>query len=95
PEQRGPSNADLEAAEDMTPEDRQQMIQGMVGQLADRLAAEGGPPQDWARLISSLAILGEDETARTVLNEAETIFGADIQAVQIVRRAAQDAGLIE
>ncbi|SMX30737.1 c-type cytochrome biogenesis protein CcmI [Octadecabacter ascidiaceicola] len=95
PEQRGPSNADLEAAEDMTPEERQQMIQGMVGQLADRLASEGGPPQDWARLISSLAVLGENDTALTVLNEAETIFGADIQAVQIVRRAAQEAGLIE
>ncbi len=95
PDQRGPTNADLEAAEALSPEERQQMIQGMVGQLADRLASEGGPPQDWARLISSLAILGEDETALTVLNEAETIFGADIQAVQIVRRAAQDAGLTE
>ncbi|HCP80661.1 MAG TPA: c-type cytochrome biogenesis protein CcmI [Octadecabacter sp.] len=95
PEQRGPSNADLEAAEDMTTEERQQMIQGMVSQLADRLASEGGPPQDWARLVSSLAILGENETALTVLAEAETIFGADIQAVQIVRRAAQEAGLIE
>ena len=95
PEQRGPSDADLEAAEDMTPAERQQMIQGMVGQLADRLAAEGGPPQDWARLISSLAVLGENETALTVLGEAETLFGADFQAVQIVRRAAQEAGLIE
>ncbi|AKS45817.1 cytochrome c-type biogenesis protein CcmH [Octadecabacter temperatus] len=95
PDQRGPTNADLEAAEDLSPEERQQMIQGMVGQLADRLASEGGPPQDWARLVSSLAILGEDETALTVFNEAEAIFGADIQAVQIVRRAAQDAGLTE
>ena len=95
PDQRGPTADDLAAAESMTEEERQQMIQGMVGQLADRLAAEGGPPQDWARLISSLAILGENETALTVLGEAETIFGADIQAVQIVRRAAQEAGLIE
>ena len=95
PDQRGPSADDLAAAEDMTPEERQQMIQGMAGQLADRLASEGGPPQDWARLVSSLAVLGENETALTVLNEAETIFDADIQAVQIVRRAAQEAGLIE
>lgn len=95
PDERGPSNDDLDAAQDMSPEDRQQMIEGMVSQLADRLAAEGGPPQDWARLISSLAVLGENEAALTVLNEAETIFGADIQAVQILRRAAQDAGLLE
>ena len=95
PDRRGPSIDDIAAAEGMSPEDRQAMIQGMVGQLAERLASEGGPPQDWARLISSLAVLGETETALTVLSEAETVFGGDVQAVNTVRRAAQEAGLIE
>ncbi|MCF2870449.1 c-type cytochrome biogenesis protein CcmI [Octadecabacter sp. G9-8] len=93
PDRRGPSMDDIDAAQDMAPEDRQAMIEGMVGQLADRLATEGGPPQDWARLISALAVLGEDDTARTVLAEAELIFGGDVQAVTILRRAAEDAGL--
>lgn len=95
PATRGPSDEDIAAAEDMSPEDRTAMIQGMVGQLADRLATEGGPPQDWARLVSSLAVLGETDTAMTVLSEAELVFGGDVQAVMIVRRAAQEAGLIE
>lgn len=95
PERRGPSDADIEAAESMDLEDRRAMIQGMVAQLSDRLATEGGPPQDWARLVSSLAVLGEDETARAILGEAELVFGGDVQAVNIVRRAAQEAGLIE
>ena len=95
PDRRGPSIDDIAAAEGMSPEDRQAMIQGMVGQLAERLASEGGPPQDWARLISSLAVLGETETALPVLSEAETVFGGDVQAVNTVRRAAQEAGLIE
>jgi cytochrome c-type biogenesis protein CcmH len=95
PDQRGPTADDLAAAQDMTDQDRNAMIQGMVGQLADRLATEGGPPQDWARLISSLAVLGENETALTVFSEAEASFGGDVQAVQILRRAAQEAGLIE
>lgn len=95
PDQRGPSDDDIAAAENMSPEDRQAMIQGMVGQLADRLATDGGPPQDWARLISSLVVLGENDAALRVLSEAETLFGGDVQAVNIVRRAAQDAGLIE
>jgi cytochrome c-type biogenesis protein CcmH len=95
PDQRGPTAEDLAAAQDMTDQDRNAMIQGMVGQLADRLATEGGPPQDWARLISSLAVLGENETALTVFSEAEASFGGDVQAVQILRRAAQEAGLIE
>ncbi len=94
PDQRGPTADDLAAAQDMSEQDRNAMIEGMVGQLADRLATEGGPPQDWARLISSLAVLGETETALIVLSEAEATFGGDIQAVQIVRRAAQEAGLM-
>lgn len=95
PAARGPSDDDIEAAQDMAPDDRRAMIQGMVGQLADRLATTGGPPQDWARLISSLMVLGEDDSARTVLAEAELIFGGDVQAVTIIRRAAAEAGLIE
>lgn len=93
PDRRGPTADDLDAAQDMAPEDRQAMIQGMVGQLADRLATEGGPAQDWARLVSSLVVLGEEDTARTVLAEAELIFGGDVQAVTLIRRAAAEAGL--
>lgn len=95
PERRGPSADDIDAAQDMAPEDRQAMIEGMVAQLADRLANEGGPPQDWARLVSALAVLGQDDDARAILSEAELIFGGDVQAVTLVRRAAQEAGLIE
>lgn len=95
PNQRGPTADDLAVAQYMPEQDRNAMIQSMVGQLADRLATTGGPPQDWARLISSLAVLGENETALIVLAEAEATFGGDVQAVQILRRAAQEAGLME
>jgi len=95
PERRGPSAADLEAARDMPAEDRRMMIEGMVAQLSDRLANEGGPPQDWARLVSSLVILGEQDNARAILAEAELVFGGDVQAVTMIRRAAADAGLSE
>lgn len=95
PDQRGPSQDDLEAAQDLSPEDRREMIQGMVTSLADRLATQGGPPQDWARLITSLVAIDQPEAAAVVLGEAETIFGGDVQAVTILRRAAQEAGLNE
>lgn len=93
PERRGPSAADIEAAQNMAPEDRDAMVEGMVAKLADRLATEGGPPQDWARLISALMVIGDEDAARTVLAESETVFGGDVQAVQIIRRAASEAGL--
>ena len=95
PDQRGPSAEDLQAAEDMSPEDREAMIQGMVGSLADRLATQGGPPQDWARLITSLVTIDQSDAALRVLDEAEKIFGGDVQAVTQIRRAAQEAGLVE
>ena len=95
PDQRGPTQEDLDAAEDMSPQDRQAMIQGMVTSLADRLATQGGPPQDWARLITSLTAIDQPEAAAVVLDEAVTIFGGDVQAVNILRRAAQEAGISE
>ncbi|WP_241962889.1 c-type cytochrome biogenesis protein CcmI [Thalassorhabdomicrobium marinisediminis] len=95
PSRRGPSAEDLAAAEDMAPEDRQAMVEGMVQQLSDRLATEGGPPQDWARLITALTVLGEEDRARAILNEAELTFGGDVQAVTLIREAARAAELIE
>ncbi|HMS96101.1 MAG TPA: c-type cytochrome biogenesis protein CcmI, partial [Tabrizicola sp.] len=46
-----PSAAELAAAAEMAPEDRQAMIEGMVAQLSNRLATEGGSVEDWTRLI--------------------------------------------
>ena len=51
----GPTTEDMAAAADMTPEERMAMIEGMVAQLSDRLATEGGDVEDWERLIRSLA----------------------------------------
>ena len=70
----GPSAADIAAAADMLPEDRQEMIRGMVEQLNQRLANEGGSAQDWARLISSLRMLSEDDRADAVFAEAQNVF---------------------
>jgi len=72
----GPSQADIAAAADMTPAERQDMIRGMVNQLNDRLAQEGGSADDWARLISSLRMLGEVKRADTIYGEAKGKFAA-------------------
>ncbi|WP_113910483.1 c-type cytochrome biogenesis protein CcmI [Roseovarius dicentrarchi] len=89
----GPSAAEVEAAGDMTDEDRQQMIRGMVDGLMARLAAQGGPPEDWARLISSLGILGEVARASAIRDEAQAIFKDDAEALGMIRAASQTAGL--
>ena len=92
---RGPSQEDMAAAADMSPEDRQQMIRGMVEQLEGRLADEGGPPQDWARLIGALGVLGDTEKANAILTEARAVFAAHSEGLAMIEAAAAQAGLGE
>lgn len=89
----GPSAEDIQAAGDLTPEERQDMIRGMVEGLATRLADEGGPPADWARLIGALAVLGERDRAQAVLIEARTAFAGDDAALAEIEAAASRAAL--
>lgn len=89
----GPSRADMEAAADMSDEDRAAMIQGMVNRLMDRLASEGGTAPEWARLIGALATIGDTEKARGIWGEAQAVFSEDPQALALIDQAAQDAGL--
>ncbi len=56
---RGPSAEDMNAAEEMTPEERQEMIRGMVDRLAERLRENPGDLAGWLRLGRAQAVLGE------------------------------------
>lgn len=89
----GPSAEDIEAASDLTPQERMGLIQSMVEGLSERLAEEGGPVEDWARLITSLSVLGEKARAGAILTEAKTHFGLDEGAMALLAQAAQQAGL--
>ncbi|GAA3875265.1 c-type cytochrome biogenesis protein CcmI [Celeribacter arenosi] len=91
----GPSADDVAAAADMSDDDRQSMIRGMVNTLSARLANEGGTPQEWARLVSSLGVLGDTERARAIWGEAQVVFGADPEALATVRAAAEQAGVAQ
>ncbi|WP_412550289.1 c-type cytochrome biogenesis protein CcmI [Shimia sp. MIT910701] len=89
----GPSAEDMEAAGELSVEDRQAMIQGMVDQLSDRLATEGGTPQEWARLIGAYGVVGDRARAEAIWNEAQIVFANVPDALEIVRMGAAQAGL--
>lgn len=89
----GPSAADVDAAAGMTPDQRQAMIEGMVAQLGDRLATEGGPPEDWARLVRALGVLGRRDEATAILAEARAKVGDAPGAAAALDAAAADAGI--
>lgn len=89
----GPSGADVAAAGDMTPEERQQMIEGMVAQLSDRLATEGGTVEEWNRLIRSLAVLERLPEAQKIYDEAKAKFDGQAAELSFLKQAAVESGL--
>ncbi len=91
----GPTRDEVEAAGEMSPEERAAMIGGMVDQLAERLAAEGGPPEDWARLIRSLGVMGRIGDASEIWAEARDAYAGDPGALAMLEAAAREADLIQ
>ena len=84
----GPNAQQVEDAQKMSEADRKEMIRGMVGGLAERLATQGGGVNDWARLIRAYGVLGETANASAIWNEAKGVFAKDAQAMTLLREAA-------
>ncbi len=85
----GPTNEQMEAAAELPPEDRAAMIEGMVAGLANRLATEGGPPEDWARLITAFGVLGRADQAQAIYEEALGVFADDPGALAQIQSAGE------
>lgn len=90
---KGPDAAAMAAAGEMTPEDRQEMIKGMVAQLETRLTDEGGPLEEWLKLINAVSALGEPERAQAAVTAAKAAFAGDEAALASITDAAAAAGL--
>ena len=73
---RGPSQEDIAAAAEMTPEDRQAMIRSMVERLAARLEANPNDAEGWLRLAQSYEVLGERDKAVEARARAQTASAA-------------------
>lgn len=95
PGQPGPSREDIEAAEEMTPEERTEMIASMLARFEDRLTSEGGEVEDWVRLmgmyaqqqrpddarrIYELGVAAQTEqSSRSFLKEQALLLGLDVE----------------
>jgi cytochrome c-type biogenesis protein CcmH len=75
PPQRGPSQADINAASQMSPSERAAMIRGMVERLAERLKENPGDRDGWLRLGSSYQVLGETKKAEEAFAKAKALAG--------------------
>ena len=66
----GPTAEDVAAAESMSPDDQNSMIQGMVAGLAERLQNEPDDADGWLMLIRSYTVLGDAEAASEAARDA-------------------------
>lgn len=95
PQAGGPSASDMANAAQMSPEDRQKMIEGMVGGLERRLMADGGPVEDWAKLINALGVLKATDRARAAYAKAQAQFAGQPGELSALKAAAVQAGIAE
>ena len=86
----GPSQADVEAAGEMSAEERVAFIRTMVARLASRMEEEPGDLDGWLRLARAYGVLGEAENAKGALVSAEALL-RDLPADAPERAAAEAA----
>ena len=77
PLQPGPSQEDMAAAQQLTPEQRQEMIRGMVDRLAERLKTDSSDFEGWLRLVRAYAVMGDRDKAREAFVSARNTIGDD------------------
>ena len=84
----GPTAEQMQAAQDMTDDERSELIRSMVAQLTERLANEGGSVEEWVRLIGANNVLGETEAATQALADARAAYADDPAALRRINQAA-------
>ena len=89
----GPTAEDVAAAQEMAPEDRSAMIEGMVAKLDARLTDNPDDPEGWVKLINSRMVLNQPEAAADALTRARAALAASPDKLQMVEDGAAAAGL--
>lgn len=84
----GPTAEQMQAAEQMTPEQRAEMIIAMVEGLAARLEDEPNDEQGWTRLIRARTVLGQEDKLAADTARMREIFKDDPEAIARILAAA-------
>ncbi len=74
---RGPTAADIAAAQSMSPEEQEAMIRGMVEGLASRMEDTPDDLTGWIRLGAAYRVLGQAEDAVAALSRAAALAPDD------------------
>ncbi|MCJ2098302.1 c-type cytochrome biogenesis protein CcmI [Methylobacterium sp. E-046] len=93
PAARAETEAAMAAVRAMPQADRDAAIRGMVEGLDRRLAARGGMPDEWLRLVRSYSALGERDKAISALDRARMALAANGEAVARLDGLARELDL--
>ncbi|TPO06283.1 tetratricopeptide repeat protein, partial [Mesorhizobium sp. CU2] len=93
PPANGPAAQQVEDAQQMSPQDRQAMIETMVAGLDDKLKQNPRDEEGWMRLIRSYVVLGKADQARDALGRAVAAFGADSEQAKKFTAFAASLGV--
>lgn len=93
PGQGGPSASDIAAAQNMSPAERQAMVERMVQGLAARLDQDGGDLPGWLKLVRAYSVLDRKDEAQRALRRAKSQFSGNAQAIEQLDRLAAELGL--
>jgi cytochrome c-type biogenesis protein CcmH len=89
----GPSEQDMAAAGELTPQQRDDMVRGMVERLAERLKRDGSDIDGWLRLVRAYAVLGERDKARAAASDARRALAPEPDKVRRLDELVKGLGL--
>lgn len=90
---RNPTAADIAAADNMSPEERQAMIASMIESLETRLNSSPDNITGWLRLVRAHTVMGARDKAQAALERAFTTFPPASEEGQALAALANDLGL--
>jgi len=86
-QRRGPSAADMKAAASLTPEQRREMIKGMVGRLAERLKENPKDLAGWLRLGRARSVLKQHQAAADAYGKAAGLAPKNVRVLTLYTMA--------
>jgi cytochrome c-type biogenesis protein CcmH len=94
PPRASPSADEMAAASEMSPEDRNAMIETMVARLDARLKENPQDAEGWQRLVRSYQVLGKTDAARDALARGVAALGEKTEQAAELQALAASLGLV-
>lgn len=93
PDAPGPTAEDMAAAQNLSPEERVNMVRGMVERLAERLKNEGSDLDGWRRLVRAYMVLGDADNAKSAAAAARKALSSDPAKQRLFDEFAKALGI--